>query len=237
MQPEGTASPVSISSPTLFLFPPKHRHGWTGSGDSERVVLHFSNTPTECANLLPARGYFRISLTDSDCDRLRELGKRAERIIREMNNTTAIEEQALLYELSILALKEVSARSISMEEKAKKKVDQALARYSAVLPDTLTIQELSKSLYTSPAQLRRYFHKILGESPRSAFSRIRLQKAEEFLGNTDHTVESIAHQVGFATSSALINAMKRVLGLSPTELRTRRRSAPSIAKNVNSQND
>ena len=182
--------------------------------------------------MLSARGYFRTALTDSDCDHLRELGKRAERIIREVTQITAIEEQALLYELCLLALKELSTRSICVDEKAKKKVDLALLKYFRALPETLTLRDLCRDLHISPAQLRRDFHRILGVSPRSAFSNIRIKKAEELLASTDLTVEHISQQVGFATTSALINAMKRTRGCSPTQLRKLRKAGPSTAEKV-----
>lgn len=213
-----------ISQPTLFAFPASLTFGWSGCGTAERTVFDFTSIPPELAELLPECGYFQVSLSKSDCNRMRALAEEADLRMDRPTQIVQIEEHALLCELCLTVLRESKIRPLAANDRARKIVDQALLQYASDLPDTPTLQEIGRIVHISPAQLRRIFHKVLGEGPKAAFKRIRMRKVEELLLHSDFTVENIAAMVGFASASALAHAVRAYFGRSTTQLRNPKKS-------------
>ncbi|MGV9312396.1 AraC family transcriptional regulator [Streptomyces sp. NPDC003691] len=85
-----------------------------------------------------------------------------------------------------------------------------------------TVASLAAESGVSRAALARRFHELVGEPPMAYLTRWRLDLAADLLRETDATVESIAHRVGYSGGFALSAAFKRVRGISPQEHRTRR---------------
>jgi AraC family transcriptional regulator len=85
-----------------------------------------------------------------------------------------------------------------------------------------SFEEIAHAVHISPVHLRREFIKARGERPRDAFTRLRMQGAEELLHDPRYTLDAIAEQVGFVNAANLSRAMKAHFGLTPRELRKRR---------------
>ena len=83
-----------------------------------------------------------------------------------------------------------------------------------------TVAELASRAAVSRATFARRFTDLVGESPMAYLTSWRLSVAADLLTRTDATVESIAHQVGYASAFALSVAFKRVHGTRPSDLRT-----------------
>ena len=73
----------------------------------------------------------------------------------------------------------------------------------------------------SRATLARRFTSLVGEGPMTFLTGWRLALAADLLRESDATVTAVARQVGYSTGFALSAAVKRVLGVSPTQLRSR----------------
>jgi len=82
-----------------------------------------------------------------------------------------------------------------------------------------TVAELAARAAVSRATFARRFTELVGESPMAYLTSWRLSLAADLLARTDATVESIAHQVGYASAFALSVAFKRVHGTRPSDLR------------------
>ncbi len=67
--------------------------------------------------------------------------------------------------------------------------------------------------------------KARGERPRDAFTRLRMERAEELLHDPLCNLEAIAAQVGFSSVSALSRATKTHFGKSPRQIRKCKPSA------------
>ncbi len=82
--------------------------------------------------------------------------------------------------------------------------------------------DLAARTGVSRASLSRRFTALVGEAPMAYLTGWRITVAADLLRTTDHTVETIAHRVGYANAFALSVAFKRLRGISPT---AHRRSA------------
>jgi AraC-like DNA-binding protein len=88
-----------------------------------------------------------------------------------------------------------------------------------------TVAELATKVGTSRARFAQRFAELVGQPPMAYLTQWRVYQAADLLTETDATVESIAHQVGYSTAYALSVAFKRTLGTRPTTHRTTFRTA------------
>ena len=80
-----------------------------------------------------------------------------------------------------------------------------------------TVAELAAECGISRAALARRFTELVGEPPMTFLTGWRLALAADLLRESDATVGSVAHKVGYGSPFALSTAFKRVFGVSPHE--------------------
>lgn len=85
--------------------------------------------------------------------------------------------------------------------------------------EDMGLDELAQVLNVSPRTLSRRFHKISGETPMQYQQKIRLQNAKQLLSNTSLSIEHIAQQVGFNSTSVFGRAFKTAFQKSPLQYR------------------
>ena len=85
--------------------------------------------------------------------------------------------------------------------------------------DSLTLDQIAAILNVSPRTLSRRFLKASGETPMQYLQKIRLQNAKLLLNNTSLSIEHIAQQVGFNSTSVFGRAFKSAFHKSPLQYR------------------
>ncbi len=207
---------------TFWAFLQGYPHGWRGAAPCERIVFQFRTVPEELERLLPDRGYYRVTLSRADCSRLRLLATQAVAATLRPTELVSLQDQVLVAELSLLALRETRPRPLAHVQLARQKTSQALAWYAEHMSESPRFREdVAPAVHVSPAHLRRLFYQALKESPHEAFKRLRMSQAETLLRTTDLSLEAISERVGFSSASALSRAIKANGGLTPRELRNR----------------
>jgi len=209
----------TIWEQTFWAFPADHRHSWQSHGEIERVVFHFTVVAPELTELLPRRGYYRVPLTESDCTRLRELARSARELLEKETVKSAFLERTLAQELAQLALRDVPDRPLSAGASAQARTERAMAWFAEHMAEGPGLREVSKGVNISTTHLRRLFHKTRGEGPHAVFNRLRMQRVEDLLLNSDLTMEVISERVGLSSASALNRAVKDHFGRPPQQLR------------------
>ena len=81
------------------------------------------------------------------------------------------------------------------------------------------LEQLAQMLNVSPRTLSRRFQKVSGESPMQYQQKIRLQNAKQLLSNTSLSIEHIAQQIGFNSTSVFGRAFKSAFQKSPMQYR------------------
>ena len=82
-----------------------------------------------------------------------------------------------------------------------------------------TVDTLAAKVGCSRAALARRFTTLVGEPPMTYLTRWRIALAADLLRSPGITIDTIAHQVGYANAFALSVAFKRIRGVSPTRYR------------------
>ncbi len=204
---------------TLWVSPGLHPHGWLSDAPCERAVFHFSTVPEELERFVPPRGYYRVALSPADCARIRSLARAAEEADRHPTELSRLQEAILKGELSMIALREITPRSLSGRRLARRKAEQALVWFAEHMAESPRFPDVCHAVHVSPAYLRRLFHQARDESPHDAFNRLRMEKAHELLQDPKLTLEIISEQVGLSSASALSRAIKAHFGFTPRQLR------------------
>ncbi len=82
-----------------------------------------------------------------------------------------------------------------------------------------TVAELAKQVGTSRSAFSARFSELLDTSPIAYLTRWRIRLATNLLGETDHSICTIAGHVGYESESAFSRAFKREMGVSPASWR------------------
>lgn len=205
---------------TLWVFPGQYAHGWYSPAPVERVVFHFTEVPKKLMQFLPSRGYYRLALTDADCDRLRVLARDAIAAHEKPTEYLDLQDQTLAGELSLLALREMAPRPLKDAEYALQKANMALAYFKIRLSECPKEADVAQAIHISPSYLRRLFQRAYDITPRQAFLNLRMETVENLLMER-LTLATIAERVGFSSESSLSRAIKHHFGCGAVEMRKR----------------
>jgi transcriptional regulator GlxA family with amidase domain len=92
------------------------------------------------------------------------------------------------------------------------------------LGERFSLSEAASATGTSERTLSRRLKAVLGKSPLSYFQDLRIERAVYLLGTSNDNVDSIAAQVGYADGATLRTLLRRRVGRTVSELRTRTRA-------------
>jgi len=85
--------------------------------------------------------------------------------------------------------------------------------------EEITMEDLCACTGVSKQHLCRLFQTTLHSRPMEYIAKCRIQAAKELLSNTLTSVEEIAEETGFCTSSYFCKLFKRYEGMTPTQFR------------------
>ncbi len=83
----------------------------------------------------------------------------------------------------------------------------------------LTLEDIAIQARMSTRTLSRRFREQIGTTPLQWLHRSRLRQAQSLLEITDHSIEMIASQVGFGSSTTFRDRFKQLVGVSPQAYR------------------
>ncbi len=98
-------------------------------------------------------------------------------------------------------------------EKAKKYIEENYNEY-------ITLEDIAAYVYLNKSYFSTIFKNKMGVTYREYLQNYRIQKAVEFIRNSDMKVYEIAQAVGYNDSAHFIRAFKKVTGKKPGDFRT-----------------
>lgn len=210
----------------LWIFAPECSHGWANTDRSSfyRVALHFNSVPDPLGELARSHGgWLRRPLTEAESERVRALADGLAPHFHSPTRVSHIHIERCLLELTLLALDGIEATETppSLTDLAALRIERALAWYAEHLPRRPTVKQVADAVHVSPSHLRRLFMQSRGTGPKTAFQRIRLDRAMEIMGGTTLTLEEVAARCGYTGASHLCREHKALLHFTPTTWRKR----------------
>ncbi|HWL52658.1 MAG TPA: AraC family transcriptional regulator [Chthoniobacteraceae bacterium] len=214
----------ALAGSVLTVAGPQCVHNW-GGAEADRcrvVVFHFDAVDDRVAGVVGHDGYRIVPLTDGEVGFIQQLHDRCAAVARESLAVARLVHQVAVAELSLLLLRRLAPAELqSSSDLAARKVAAAMAWFEANLAYRPTLAQVAAGVHLSPAHLRRLFHQATGCSPHAAFSRTSFERAVGMMHDPALTLEQIAFDVGFGSSSAFSRAFKARFGLSPQGYRER----------------
>jgi AraC family transcriptional regulator, transcriptional activator FtrA len=87
------------------------------------------------------------------------------------------------------------------------------------LAEPITVEDLAARAHLTARSLHRHFRQQIGTNPLGWLHEQRLRRAQELLERTDHGIDLIAEQSGFATAPTLRRHFRQSLGTTPDSYR------------------
>lgn len=81
----------------------------------------------------------------------------------------------------------------------------------------LSINEIAKMCFVTPAYFRRLFREYSGMSPAVYRTKLRIDRARSLMEHTDISVEKVADAIGYSDPSYFCRVFKKTMGMSPSE--------------------
>jgi AraC-like DNA-binding protein len=210
----------------LWLLPPHHGHGWTGDGAPALIVAFKPLVVPEAIERSVARAeragaLLHWDMTPADAA---WLAAEIEALLPSYSHPNAIDllcQSRLVIEVAIRALAAQPAHMVEPPANDPgRMIDSALAWFDEHLSEGVGEDEVAHAAHCSPAHLRRIFHRVLGEGPRTVLSRRRLDRAERLLVSTELPLSQVAEACGFAAASTFCRAYQRERGRPPGAVRS-----------------
>ena len=208
---------------TLWVFSPECSHAWHDDRRSKyhRIVLHFGSVPYPLDEIVRQNGgWLERSLSDADIARLEAIAAAVEPHYLNPNQLSTLHFEGRLMDLALLVLEGSDAAQLApLPDLANFKVESALSWYAEHLARNPSVKEIADAVHVSTSHLRRLFWQVRHTSPKTAFQRVRLDRAQELMSRTAMTLEDVARHCGYNSASHFCREYRAVHGFTPTHWR------------------
>jgi AraC family transcriptional regulator len=92
----------------------------------------------------------------------------------------------------------------------------------AHLGERILVADMARQIGLSPNRFALSFAQRAGQTPHRFVLALRVERAAEMLSRTDSSLADIAHACGFASQQHMSNALRSLLGVTPSSLRPKR---------------
>ena len=101
----------------------------------------------------------------------------------------------------------------------KHAVQATIAFMQSHLGETISIEEVADAVHCSRAKLFEVFKDSTGMTPNDYWQRLRIDRAQRLLSNSETSITEIALDCGFSTSQYFSSVFRKYAGVSPTHYR------------------
>lgn len=208
---------------TFWIFAPECSHAWHDDRRHKyhRISFHFGSVPYPLDEIVRANGgWLSRPLADADIARLQAIAAEVEPHYLRQHQLSPLHFDVSLAALSLLALSGNNTVDLpALPDLANFKVESALSWYAEHLADSPSVKQVADAVHVSTSHLRRLFWQVRRSSPKTAFQRIRLDKAQELMSRTALTLEDVARHCGYASSSHFCREYRAFHNFTPTHWR------------------
>jgi len=211
-----------LKARTMWVFPKKFPHGWSGQPRhrAEVAVFHYKEVPKVVQDSLPVKGYYERVLDATECSRIGMLAYRAQAALIRPNAFSYLTHQHILLELSLMLEDErLLPGEATSQMPTSHQVYRAMNWYRGHLDENPSLVDVGKAVGVSSSHLRRLFHQFAGCHPQEMFHQIKFQVAQELMGDQAMKLEEIAERCGFGSASSFSRAFKIRHGYCPADWR------------------
>lgn len=192
---------------------PTHRLGVT--------YVHFDFLdPRGRAVALPDESDLPIRAMMSDVGWMEQLLKRVVTLVESGEQAAQLEARWLLRSALLHASRAAASPPGNRRRREHQDAIWAIARYVRENPgEIFSVDALADRAGFSPDHFTRLFAQIVGQTPKEFCIRVRLQRAQSLLAESNLSIEQIAANLGYADVFFFSRQFKQQIGLPPTTWR------------------
>jgi AraC-like DNA-binding protein len=148
-----------------------------------------------------------------------------------------------LYEMALMFVREIPLRQLLPKEVVRRKYNyQILERIFTFIHNNasnsaVTLEQAANVAALSKFYFTRFFKKQTGETFHSYLSKVRINRAEEFLTGTDLPITDIAFNCGFQSLITFNRLFKMYTGTCPSTYRNQKTKSSKIALEIQKELD
>lgn len=207
----------------LWVFAPECSHAWHDDRRHKyhRISFHFGSVPYPLDEIVRRHGgWLARPLTAADVARVQAIAADLEPHYLRQHRLSPLHFDAGVAALSLLALSgNHAAEAPALPDLANFKVESALSWYADHLAESPSVKQAADAVHVSTSHLRRLFWQVRRTSPKIAFQRTRLEKAQELMSRTALTLDDVARHCGYASSSHFCREYRAFHNFTPTHWR------------------
>jgi AraC family transcriptional regulator len=151
---------------------------------------------------------------------------------RDEDDAAELEELALRLAGAVAAVAGEVLDAGEPSRRDQRRITLALRRIEADFRERLTLTELARDAAMSPYHFLRTFRALVGMTPHQFVLRTRLNRAAVWLRGSQASISAVAFDAGFDDLSTFNRRFRRVMGMSPSVYRARRRATASNSKRL-----
>ena len=106
---------------------------------------------------------------------------------------------------------------ISISKKGLKTIEKGINYLTSDEKQLLSIEEVARLCFVTPAYFRRLFKEYTGFSPSDYRNKRKTERAKELISRTDISVAELSELLGYDTPSYFCRVFKKETGLSPSQ--------------------
>lgn len=137
------------------------------------------------------------------------------RLLGDGGQTAELEAYSLFYRLLQVLLPQMATSDLTTD----KTLQNALAFVTSHWNEEFSVADLAKKCCVSESTIYHLFQRELGQSPVHVLHSIRINMAIEYLENTDCSISTISHMVGFRSENHFRKVFTEITGTTPLKLR------------------
>ncbi len=119
-----------------------------------------------------------------------------------------------------MALQQYSCSTLRLKTNWPEPVQQAADEMEQQYRNLHSLDEIAQLSSLSKFYFARLFHQSTGRTPIEYLTKIRIERAISLLLHSSLTIENIAREIGFSSSSYFIKVFRKWTGFSPGEFRS-----------------
>jgi AraC family transcriptional regulator len=206
-----------ISGANFWVMPPGIQYRWVAEDpEIERAVFHFAYIPHELEEIVQIRGYLARRLNGDELMAAREIAVAVDVAQQHRGRLSALLFQRAALDLAMIALRgEADAARSGLDSRAAECAENAVAWYRAHVRERPKFSRLADEMHISVSHLRRLFQQHYRTCPKMVLDKVRLGLAAHLMSSSRDTLEVIAREAGFHSSTDLCRVFTKHYGHSP----------------------
>lgn len=208
----------------LVIIPANQPHAFSYINNNyyKKYWCHFTATIGD-KNLFDVFDFPNIINIEEDKDYFTELFKELVILDRKKDISSVLKAKGVLLEIIAYFLDKINVKELRMYKSPSiEKLELIISYIEKHLAEPITVEQLAEIAHLQVNYFIKFFRLHFGNTPMNYVKRQRLEKAKQYLLNSDLSISEIGQKVGYTEVSHFSNQFKNYTGITASVYRKQR---------------